>query len=227
MDNNIDNLNTIANMYENKYRIYKEKYNTLKQKINSFKFTDNLIWRRAEKHFLPGDIDVSRVEQAIINAPSSYGLQPFKVLKITELSTKEKIKPACFNQSQITECHTLYIFCALRNLEERIEDYIKQTGFVNKNKYMLEYIVNKSKVPDQVEWAKQQAYLALGFGLAAATEQKIASCPMEGFKPYELSKLLDLDNNLVPCVLFALGRKKDGYELEKRFRFKDIIESIN
>ena len=227
MDNNIDNLNTIANMYENKYKMYKEKYNTLKNKINSFKFTDNLIWRRAEKHFQSGYIDVSKIEQAIINAPSSYGLQPFKVLKITESLTKEKIKEACFNQSQITECHTLFIFCALNNLEERIEDYVKQTGFINKKKYMLEYIENKNKIPDKVEWAKQQAYLALGFGLAAATELKIASCPMEGFKPDELSKILKLDNNLVPCVLFALGRKKDDYELEKRFRFNDIIKKID
>lgn len=221
-----DNLNTTPTFYENKYKKYKEKYNKLKNQINSFKFTDNLIWRRAEKHFTPGVVDVTKIEQAIINAPSSYGLQPYQVLKITDLPTKQKIKPACFNQSQIDECHALYIFCALKNIEERINDYVNQTGFINKKQYMLQYIENKSKVPDKVEWAKQQAYLALGFGLAAATELKIASCPMEGFKPDELIKLLELDDNLVPCVLFAVGRKKDGYELEKRFRFSDIIKKI-
>jgi nitroreductase len=215
------------NKYFYKYKKYKQKYNLLKNEIKSFKFTDNLIWRRAEKHFLPGEIDVTLVEKAIINAPSSYGLQPFKVLKITNLELKKKIKPACYNQTQIEECHTLYIFCAIKNIVKRIEDYVDQTGFIKKKQAMLQYIVNKSKVPDQVEWSKQQAYLALGFGLAAATELKIASCPMEGFKTDELSKVLNLDTNLVPCVLFALGRKKDNYELEKHFRFNDIIDNID
>lgn len=214
-------------IYFYKYKKYKEKYNSLKEKINSFKFTDNLIWRRAEKHFLAGEIDVSLIEKAIINAPSSYGLQPFKVLKITNSELKTKIKPACYNQAQIEECHTLYIFCAIRNIAKRIEDYVDQTGFIDKKQSMLQYIVNKSKVPDQVEWSKQQAYLALGFALAAATELKIASCPMEGFKIDELSKVLQLDNNLVPCVLLTLGRKRDDYKLEKRFRFSDIIDNIN
>jgi len=50
---------------------------------------------------------------------------------------------------------------------------------------------------------------------------------MEGFKTDELSKVLNLDTNLVPCVLFALGRKKDNYELEKHFRFNDIIDNID
>jgi nitroreductase len=210
-----------------KYKKYKQKYNLLKEDINTFKFTDNLIWRRAEKHFLPGDIDVSLIEKAIINAPSSYGLQPFKVLKITNLELKKKVKPACYNQSQIEECHTLYIFCAITNLVKRIEDYVKKTGFEDKKESMLQYIDNKSKVPNQIEWSKQQAYLALGFALAAATELKIASCPMEGFKPDELSKVLNLNKELVPCVLLTVGKKNENYELEKRFRFTDIIKSID
>jgi hypothetical protein len=50
---------------------------------------------------------------------------------------------------------------------------------------------------------------------------------MEGFKPDELSKVLKLSDELVPCVLFALGMKNENYELEKRFRFNDIIDIID
>jgi nitroreductase len=206
--------------YYQKYRKYKLKYMELKK--NSF--TNNLLWRRAEKHFLPGEVDIEPIKQAIINAPSSYGIQPFQVLLITNKEVREKLKSACYDQLQITECYALFIFCAIKNIEERIEQYVKETGFVEKKKYMLQYIENKSKVPDKVEWAKQQAYLALGFGLAAATELKIASCPMEGFIPEQVAKVLNLDSNLVPCVLLAVGRKKDDYELEKRFRFSDVIK---
>jgi nitroreductase len=210
------------NYYE-KYWKYKLKYMELKK--NSF--TNNLLWRRAEKHFLPGEVDLESIKKAIINAPSSYGIQPFQVLLITEKELKEKLKPVCYNQAQITECHGLFIFCALRNLEKRIEEYVNATGFIEKRKYMLEYIENKSRVPDKLEWAKQQAYLALGFGLAAATELKIASCPMEGFIPDKVAEILNLDNNLVPCVLLTVGQKNDNYQLEKRFRFDNIIKKID
>jgi nitroreductase len=56
--------------------------------------------------------------------------------------------------------------------------------------------------------------------MAAAMELNIASCPMEGFKPDEISKILKLDDNLKPCVLLTVGNKNNNYELEKRFRFE-------
>ena len=83
---------------------------------------------------------------------------------------------------------------------------------------MLKYI---EKLPCKLEWAKMQAYIALGFGMAAAMEMNIASCPMEGFKPDEISKVLNLDANLKPCVLLTVGNKNDNYVLEKRFRFPE------
>ena len=72
-----------------------------------------------------------------------------------------------------------------------------------------------------------QAYIALGFGMAAAMELNIASCPMEGFKPNEISEVLNLNNNLKPCVLLTVGNKKNGYLLEKRFRFNNIISNLD
>jgi len=81
---------------------------------------------------------------------------------------------------------------------------------------MINYV---RKLPCKLQWAMMQAYIALGFGMAAAMELNIASCPMEGFKPDEISKVLQLDTNLKPCVLLTVGNKRNDYELEKRFRF--------
>jgi len=179
-------------------------------------FIKNLKWRRAEKHFLPGPVDINLIKKAIINAPSSYGIQPFHVIQITNQHTKLRLKPVCMNQAQITESYCLFIFCALNNIEERIDQYVKNTEFEFKKKFMLAYI---DKLPLKIEWAKRQAYIALGFGLAAAMELNIASCPMEGFDPEGISRVLKLDKNLVPCVLLTVGIKDDNYKLEKRFRF--------
>ena len=123
-----------------------------------------------------------------------------------------------------------------------MDNFIKQTNGYEKRHDILEYLYS---LPTKVGWAKQQAYIALGFGLAAATELKIASCPMEGFIPHNVAKILKIDTNeLEPCVLLTVGRhvsegpikEKDreayfmsikDYKLEPRFRFKDIIEKID
>jgi nitroreductase len=199
--------------YYDKYLKYKLKYTNLK---GSSSFIKNLEWRRAEKHFAPGPVDIESIKSAILNAPSSFGIQPFHVLVITNQEIKKKLKEACDNQTQIEESYCLFIFCALDDLEKRIDEYVKQTGFVKKRKSMINFI---SKLPCKLQWAMMQAYIALGFGMAAAMELNIASCPMEGFKPEEVSKVLNLDKNLKPCVLLTVGNKRNDYELEKRFRF--------
>jgi len=198
-----------------KYLKYKSKYNSTK---TNGSFIKNLIWRRAEKHFSPGPVDINQIKSAIINAPTSYGIQPFHVIAITNPKIKASLKEACHKQAQIEESYCLFIFCAIDNLEERINQYVNQSGYVNKKESMLKYI---AKLPCKLEWAKMQAYIALGFGMAAAMELNIASCPMEGFKPEEISKILKLDDNLKPCVLLTVGNKNDNYELEKRFRFEN------
>jgi nitroreductase len=135
-----------------------------------------------------------------------------------------KLKKACMDQDQIEECYALFIFCAMENVEDRINQFVELTGKTKSKKYMLDWINNK--VPSKLEWVKRQAYIALGFAMAAAAEKKIAGCPMEGFVPEDVAKILNLDSNLKPCVLFAVGRHNPNYKLEKRFRFSDIINDV-
>jgi hypothetical protein len=41
-------------------------------------FLNNLEWRRAVKHFGNKPVDTAPIINAITNAPSSFGLQPYK-----------------------------------------------------------------------------------------------------------------------------------------------------
>jgi len=241
------------NKLKEKYLELKDKYENLKDDIKQIKdisekaektdeepstFLNNLKWRRSEKHFAPGWVNIKPIENAIINAPSSYGMQPYHVFVIVDKKLKEKLSPACYNQAQIKECHALFIFCIYTDLEARLEDFVDQTDKESRREEILKYMNN---LPTKSGWAKQQAYIALGYGLAAASELKIASCPMEGFMPPKVAKVLKLGEDLEPCVLLAVGRhvslgpiekkerpaffeKMKDYKLEPRFRFKDIIE---
>ena len=183
-------------------------------------FTSSLEWRRAVKHFGPGEVDTSAIVEAMINAPSSFGLQPYKILAITNKELKEKLTPVSYNQPQVAECHTLFILCARTDVEARAEEYLKATEGTSRG--MRDMIMGFiGYLPDKTAWAAKQAYIALGFGLAAAAEHKIASCPMEGFNGTEVATILELPSTLVPVVFLAVGEAIDDDGTYSRFRFPD------
>ncbi len=190
-------------------------------------FTSNLEWRRAVKHFGTGEVDVTPVLQAMLHAPSSFGIQPYKIVSVSNKDLKEKLKPVSYNQPQVTECQTLFILCARTDVEVRAEEYLKATEDVTRGmRDMLMGFVGY--LPDKTAWAAKQAYIALGFGLAAAAEYKIASCPMEGFNGAEVSKILELPENLIPVVYLAVGEaiEEDGTYPRFRFSESDLVMSF-
>lgn len=189
-------------------------------------FIENLEWRRAEKHFGQAPIDTTNINKAILNAPSSFGLQPYKVFTVKDPAVKEKLRAVSFGQAQVTECDTLYIFCARKDVEVRAEEYLNATGTGESLGPMLRGFL--SHLPDKVAWAAKQAYIALGFALAAAAEQKIASCPMEGFLPNEVAKILELPETLVPLAFLAVGEYIEYEGSYPRFRFpeSDLITQL-
>jgi nitroreductase/dihydropteridine reductase len=188
-------------------------------------FLESLEWRRAVKHFGEGPVDTQCVLRAMQNAPSSFGLQPYKILVVESKELKEKLAAASYNQPQVTECQTLFVLCARKDVEARAEEYLKATEAVSRGmRDMLMGFI--SYLPDKLAWASRQAYIALGFGLAAAAEQRIASCPMEGFSGADVSKILELPETLVPVVYLAVGAtaEKDGTYPRFRFPESDLVQ---
>lgn len=183
-------------------------------------FLANLRWRRAVKSFAPAAetlLDIFPILDAATNAPSAFGLQPFKILVITDPTMKQNLAPVCFNQPQITTCSHLLIFCARTDLEARTEEYVRSTGAPPEYKAMIESTIDSLSHP--VHWAKHQVYLSLGFALAAAAEKKIATCPMEGFSADGISSVLNLPTTLQPTVLLAVGNEDPIASQIQRFRF--------
>ena len=179
-------------------------------------FLNNLEWRRAVKRFGKDAVDTKPIEKAIINAPSAFGLQPFKVVVVTDLETKQKLRVASYGQSQIEECQALYIFCAIKNIDVRVEQFFYETKSEVLRPMIKDFF---DSCPDKIAWAKQQAFIALGFGLAAAAEKQIYSCPMEGFLPDKYVEILGLNPNMIPCVLLAVGSESKEDKPHPRFRF--------
>ena len=64
-------------------------------------------------------------------APSAINLQPWKIKIVTDQKVKEQLKPAAFNQEQITSCSHLLVFCAdpdYDSLIRRLGTLLKKSG---------------------------------------------------------------------------------------------------
>lgn len=194
------------------------------QKVSSF--LSNLEWRRAVKHFGTSPVNTEPIIHAITNAPSSFGLQPYKVIAVRNPELKKQLRGVSYDQAQVTECDTLFVFCARNDLSERAEEYLKATGAEMIREMLTGFI---SYIPDKAAWSARQAYIALGFGLAACAELQISSCPMEGFTASEVHRILGLSENLIPCVMLAVGSAAENDGAFPRFRFdkSNLIEDRN
>lgn len=164
-------------------------------------------------------------------APTSFNLQPWQAKVIVDASMKEKLKPASWNQPQITSCSHLFVFCANTRLEELIdrleqrmieesgapEEKVKGfTGLIRK------FVANFDET-GRLAWAQRQTYIALANGMNGARALGFDSCPIEGFDSAAYSEILDLPVTLVPTVVMAAGFASDTPRPKLRFRHEEMF----
>jgi nitroreductase len=153
-------------------------------------------------------------------APTSSGLQPFHLFVIRNADVREKLKPAAFGQEQLTDGSHLLVFAAYDRYDDaRIDAVVDHHADERPGtREMLEgYYGNLKSMylprEDQVnfEHAARQAYIALGFALAAAAELGVDSTPMEGFDPAQFDEILGLkDKGLKSVVILPLGTRDEA-----------------
>ena len=83
-----------------------------------------LRWRYAVKRFdrtrKIAPADWTTLEEALVLSPSSYGVQPWKFVVVTEQATKEKLQPLSYNQQQVVDGSHVVVFCIRKPL--KVED---------------------------------------------------------------------------------------------------------
>ena len=189
---------------------------------------DGLQWRYATKRMTGEKVSeekLSAILAATQLSASSYGLQPYTILVISNPELKAKLQPAAYGQPQIVESSHLLVFCAWTKITTaEIDAYIddvtaKRHQAAGANDGFKAYI--QSAVTGLIEeqqqiWAAKQAYIALGTALAAAAEQQVDATPMEGFMPAQFDEIIGLkEKGLTTAVIMALGYRSPDDGLSK------------
>lgn len=184
---------------------------------------DALKWRYATKKMNGEAVPQEKVDQIIAAAhlaPTSSGLQPFRVIVITNPALKEKILPIAFGQAQVTAASHLLVFAAWDNYtEERIRGVFAHTfeerglPFETPGDYEVQLTANYTAKTEEVNFnhAARQAYIGFGMAIAEAALLKVDATPMEGFNAAELDTLLGLkERGLRSVTILPLGYRDES-----------------
>lgn len=201
-----------------------------------------LNWRYATKMFdadkkIPTDT-WSALEQSLVLAPSSFGLEPWKFFVIDDVAVRKKLLEASWNQSQVVDASHLVVLTIKTGLNESdVDRSMARTAEVRDVPMeSLEGFSNTIKdfmknIPDVDHWSTRQVYIALSQLMTSAALLGIDTCPMEGFMPEKYDEILGLpEKGYHAVVVCALGYRseEDKYAQRAKVRFplEDKLQHI-
>lgn len=182
-----------------------------------------LKWRASVRNFEStkkvSDEDLATLLEAGNLAATSGGLQPFKIVVVSNEELKKQLVPLSYNQEQVGTASHVLIFATETIIgENTVDAYIDRAAEVRGLEHAaLEDYKNSMNGymqmmnDDQKQaWARNQAYIALGTVMAIAADLKIDSCAMEGFEAQKFQELLGLSSkNLMPVVILPIGYRSE------------------
>jgi nitroreductase len=215
------------------------------QLISPATLLDALNWRYATKKFDPARKlsaeTWATLEQALILSPSSFGLQPWKFLVITDPAVKARLVPISWGQTQPADCSHMLVLAVKQGLgADHVEKFLDRQVEVrggSKEKLslyrdmMLGSLAGAAKAGTLDAWQANQIYIALGQFMAAAALIGVDTCPMEGIDRAKYDEVLGLDGtDFATVVACPAGYRAadDKYASAPKVRFKaaDVVEHI-
>lgn len=204
-----------------------------------------LTWRYAVKKF-----DATRaippatwaaLEQALVLAPSSFGLQPWAFFLVRDPAKREALVGSSRGQRQVVDASHLVVFAVRKGLSTAdVDRYVARIAEVRGvapeslagyRKMMAGFVNRPADVFDVDEWATRQVYIALGQFMAAAAVLGVDTCPMEGLDPAAYDRILGLEGTgyATVCACPAGYRAADdrtAFQPKVRYPLTDVIRFI-
>ncbi|MEX1383481.1 NAD(P)H-dependent oxidoreductase [Lutibacter sp.] len=202
---------------------------------------NSLEWRYATKKFNPSkklsNQQINTLKNAFNLTPTSFGLQPVKMIVICDKELQEKFVEHSYYQRQVADASHLLVLCieddttsedinAYFDLEKKVRN-IDESVIAGFRKQLIDMYKNKSIEERQLS-AIYQTYIILGNLMTVCAVEKIDAIPMEGFVPEKIDALLNLkEKNLKSVLLLPVGfRADDDVMSEMKKVRKPLKETI-
>jgi hypothetical protein len=213
--------------------------------ISKNTLSDALRWRYATKKFdatrkIPAE-QWAAIEEAMLLAPSSFGLQPWRFIVVANRELLAKFPAISWGQTQPVECSHYVVFAYRKNLSvadvDRFVDRIAEVRGVSRESlegyrgFMLGSHKAASEGGTLNDWCARQVYLAIGQAMTAAALLGIDTCPMEGIEASKYDALLGLEAEgyaSLCTVAFGYRSVEDKHSglAKVRFAHSEVIKHV-
>ena len=180
---------------------------------------EDLKWRHAVKAYdstkKVSEEDLNKILEAARLAPTSSGLQPFRVIVVENQELKEQMVKGALNPEVMRDCSHVLVFAAWDNYSEekidKVYDYHTDVRELPRGRFssytdQLKTIYGAQAAEENFAHTARQTYIALGLAMAQAAELKIDSTPAEGFSNEVVDEILGLKElGLKSVTLLYLG----------------------
>jgi len=183
------------------------------------------------------DKDIKYILEAGRKSPSSFGMEAWKFLVITNEELKAKIRPACWNQVQVTSCsHLVVVLAGIDSV--KVESGIPEKRFTRRDMtqeqldfYMGLYADHLKETLSSDEniyaWTSKQSYIAAANMMTAAATLGIDSCPIEGFDKGAVEEILGLDiSKYQLSMVLPFGYRLGEQSTQLRLPYEEVVEFI-
>ncbi len=204
---------------------------------------EQLKWRYATKKFDASkrlsEEKLSILKESFNLTATSYGLQPLKMIILSNPDLKKLLVPITMDQDQVENASHVLVICTETKIDsDYIKDHFNLVVKIRSTPREIlssfeEYLVSSfsDKQTDELNiWSTNQAYLALGNLLTVCAIEKIDACPIEGFEPDKYDELLQLnEKGLQSVIVLAVGYRAEddmcsGFDKVRRGGDEVIIE---
>lgn len=165
--------------------------------------------------------DLEKIYEAAKLAPSSFNLQPWKVVAVISEEEKQKLRAVAMNQPKVTEASAVLVLFG--NSRQFLESQDVFADRVAKG-YMKAVVVPQAMAVAESLYGGDRAlgFVSRNAGLFAmslmfaALDQGWDTHPMDGFDVEGVRNLMGLDSKYVPVMLVAIGKKRPDAALPPR-----------
>jgi nitroreductase / dihydropteridine reductase len=206
---------------------------------------ESLNWRYATKEFDPTrkiskeDLDV--ISESLRLTASSFGLQPWKFLIISNEKIKKSLFEHSWNQRQVVDCSHHIVFCCPRKFDDdNVDAFLDDTAQTRDQSLedlegygqMMKGFLSKMDDDKKQIWMKNQLYIALGNLLTTCALIKIDACPMEGMVQAKYDEILGLkEKGLMTAFACPVGYRTDSDKYSSapkvRFSISEVIDYLD
>jgi len=183
------------------------------------------------------DEDIKYILEAGRKSPSSFGMEAWKFLVITNEDLKAKLRPACWDQVQVTSCsHLVVVLSGIDSVKPESGEVKKRFARREMPQETLDFYMglyashleSTLSSDDNIEaWTAKQSYIALGNMMTAGATLGIDSCPIEGFDKVQVEEILGLDRSKYRLsVVVPFGYRINEQSEQLRLDFDEVVEFI-